>query len=176
MLFHAPTCKLVAKSYGRLVYNDYLLNPTHPAFAEVDPGLRDLDYEKSLSDRSVEKTFMGLTKKRFNERVRPSLEVATMCGNMYCASVYGGLVSLLSNVSFDPRRPKRVGIFSYGSGLASSMFSVKIVGDVTSMVEKLDLENRLNARLTVAPEVYDEVRDYPCLSETIFIHTVEVHF
>src|SRR5438034_137839 len=37
MLFHAPTCKLVAKSYGRLLYNDYLLNPTHPAFAEVDP-------------------------------------------------------------------------------------------------------------------------------------------
>src|SRR5437764_1320059 len=65
ILFHAPTCKLVQKSYARMLYNDYLANPSHPAFAEVAPELRDLDYEKSLSDKTVEKTFMGLTKKRF---------------------------------------------------------------------------------------------------------------
>jgi hydroxymethylglutaryl-CoA synthase len=37
ILFHAPTCKLVSKSYGRMLYNDFLVNPTHPAFAEVAP-------------------------------------------------------------------------------------------------------------------------------------------
>lgn len=160
MVFHSPTCKLVAKSYGRLLYNDFLANPALPAFNEVPAELRGLDYEKSLSDRNVEKTFMGLTKKRFNDRVNPSISVATLCGNMYCASVYGGLVSLLSNVKFNPAEPKRVGIFSYGSGLASSMFSVKIVGDVSKIAEKLDLHNRLEARRTVSPEVYDQVRTY----------------
>lgn len=157
VLFHAPTCKLVAKSYSRMLYNDYLANPDHPQFAEVAPEIRELDHDKSLTDKTLEKTFMGLSKKRFNDRVKPAIDVATNCGNMYCASVYGGLVSLLSNVSFDPAHPKRVGIFSYGSGLASSMFSVKIVGDVSDMVQKLDLQNRLSARRTVAPEVYDEV-------------------
>ena len=158
LLFHAPTCKLVSKSYSRMLYNDYLANPTHPAFAEVAPELRDMEYEKSLSDKTLEKTFMALSKKRFNDRVKPAIDVATNCGNMYCASVYGGLVSLLSNVAFDASQPaKRVGIFSYGSGLASSMFSVKIVGDVSEMATKLDLQNRLNARRVVAPEVYDEV-------------------
>ncbi|KAK2798166.1 hypothetical protein FQN51_007852 [Onygenales sp. PD_10] len=160
MVFHAPTCKLVAKSYARLLYNDYIADPAHPSFGEVPPELRDLEYEKSLSDKVVEKTFMGLTKKRFNERVQPSIEVPTMCGNMYCASVYGGLVSLLTNASFDPAQPKRIGIFSYGSGLASSMFSLKVVGDISNMVEKLDLKKRLAARRTVAPEVYDQM----CLS------------
>lgn len=157
ILFHAPTCKLVSKSYSRMLYNDYLTNPSHPDFAEVAPEIRDIDYDKSLTDKTLEKTFMGLSKKRFNDRVKPAIDVATNCGNMYCASVYGGLVSLLSNVSFDPAHPKRVGIFSYGSGLASSMFSVKIVGDISEMSKKLDLQNRLSARRTVAPEVYDEV-------------------
>ena len=156
-VFHAPTCKLVAKSYGRLLYNDFLANPDHPAFAEVGAELRNLDYDASLSDRTVEKTFMALTKKRFADRVQPSVQVPTMCGNMYCASVYGGLISLLSNASFDPAQPKRVGVFSYGSGLASSIFSLKIVGDVSDIVKKIDLQNRLDARRVVAPEVYDEV-------------------
>ncbi|KMU85042.1 hydroxymethylglutaryl-CoA synthase, variant [Coccidioides immitis H538.4] len=100
---------------------------------------------------------MALTKKRFTERVQPSIQVATMCGNMYCASVYGGLASLLCNGTFDPAKPKRVGIFSYGSGLASSMFSVKIVGDVSGIVQKLDLQKRIDARRVVPPEVYDEM-------------------
>ncbi|KAH8423817.1 hydroxymethylglutaryl-CoA synthase [Aspergillus melleus] len=157
ILYHAPTCKLVQKSFGRMLYNDYLANPSHPAFAEVAPELRDLSYDQSLTDKSVEKTFMGLTKKRYAERVRPGLDVATLCGNMYTATVYAGLASLISNVKFDPAEAKRVGIFSYGSGLAASMYSAKIVGDVSYMVEKLDLHNRLNGRTVLPPQAYDDM-------------------
>ena len=53
--------------------------------------------------------------------------------------------------------PKRIALFSYGSGLASSMFSAKIVGDVSEMVEKLDLKNRLEARTVLTPKAYDEM-------------------
>ena len=157
MAFHAPTCKLVSKSYARLLYNDFLADPTNPTFAEVGPELRDLDYKTSLTDKTVEKTFMGLTKKRYAERVQPAIQVATMCGNMYCGSVYGGIVGLISNVDSEKLMGKRIGVFSYGSGLASSMFSLKVVGDVTSIAEKLDLQHRLDTRRTVAPEIYDEV-------------------
>lgn len=157
VLFHAPTCKLVSKSYARMLYNDYIADPSHAAFADVPAELQHLDYESSLSNKLVEKTFMTQSKKRFNERVKPSIEVPTMCGNMYCASVYGGLVGLLSNAAFDPSHPKRVAIFSYGSGLASSMFSCKVVGDVSTIVEKLNLHNRLDARRTVAPQEYDDM-------------------
>jgi hydroxymethylglutaryl-CoA synthase len=157
MAFHAPTCKLVSKSYARLLYNDFLSDPSHPLFASVAPELRDLDYQASLTDKAVEKTFLGLAKKRFAERVQPSIQVPTMCGNMYCGSVYGGLVSLISNVAPKAWQGKRIGIFSYGSGLASSMFSMKVVGDTSKMCEKLDLQSRLDARSTVAPEIYDDV-------------------
>lgn len=158
MAFHAPTCKLVSKSYARLLYNDFLADPTHPLFKDVAPELRDIDYQNSLTDKNIEKTFLGLTKKKFAERVEPSIQVPTLCGNMYCGSVWGGLVSLIGNVAPKTLASKKIGVFSYGSGLASSMLSLKVVGDTSEMAEKLDLHARLEARKTVPPEVYEEVR------------------
>lgn len=157
MCFHAPTCKLVSKSYARLLYNDYLADPSNELFKEVPAELKDLSYEASITDKTVEKTFMGLAKKRFNQRVQPSIQVPTMCGNMYCASVYASLVSLISNVSSDDFQGKRVGIFSYGSGLAASLFSLKVRGSTEELRKNLDLQARLDARRVVAPEVYDEM-------------------
>ena len=157
MCFHAPTCKLVSKSYARLLYNDYLTNPENPIFAEVPADIKNLTYEQTISDKTVEKTFMALAKKRFNARVQPSIQVPTMCGNMYCGSVYGSLVSLLANVSSADLQGKRVGIFSYGSGLAASMFSLKVRGNTDELVKQVDLHTRLDSRRTVAPEVYDQM-------------------
>jgi hydroxymethylglutaryl-CoA synthase len=155
--FHAPTCKLVSKSYARLLYNDYLSDPTNPLFAEVPGEIKNLTYEASISDKSVEKTFMALGKKRYAQRVQPTIEVPTMCGNMYCASVYSSLCSLFMNVESEQLQGKRVGVFSYGSGLASSFFSLRIKGSTKEITEKMDIKNRLASRRTVEPAVYDEV-------------------
>ena len=157
MAFHAPNCKLVSKSYARLLYNDYLTNSSSPSFADVPAELRDMDYKKSLSDKAVEKTFMGLSKKRFNERVAPTTEAPTQCGNMYTASVYSALCSLLSTVDSATLQGKRIGIFSYGSGLAASLFSLKVTGPTDTMQKALNLKERLTARKTLTPEVFDAV-------------------
>jgi hydroxymethylglutaryl-CoA synthase len=157
MAFHAPTCKLVSKSYARLLYNDYLVNPSNPLFAEVPAELRDMDYATSVTDKTVEKTFMALAKKRFASRVQPSINVPTQCGNMYCGSVYGSLASILANVDSQTLQGKRIGLFSYGSGLASSMFSFKVKGSVENIAKQLDIPARLESRRVVAPEVYDEM-------------------
>ncbi|KAK3046493.1 3-hydroxy-3-methylglutaryl coenzyme A synthase [Extremus antarcticus] len=157
MCFHAPTCKLVSKSYARMLYNDYLTNPSNPLFADVPPEVKDISYDASISDKTIEKTFMGLAKKRFATRVQPSIQVPTQCGNMYCASVYGSLISLLCNISSEEMQGKRIGIFSYGSGLASSMFSLRVRGNTEVIQQKCDLQARLDGRRTVAPEVYDEM-------------------
>lgn len=172
MSFHAPTCKLVAKSYARLLYNDYLSDPSAPAFADVPAEVRDMEYTKSLTDKVIEKTFMGLTKKRFNERVQPSIEVPTMCGNMYCASVYGGLIGLLSTVDSSTLQGKRIGVFSYGSGLAASLFSLKVIGSTEHIQKALNLKERLAARRTVAPEVYDEVSTFLMLNHEMLWGTL----
>ncbi|GKT44130.1 hydroxymethylglutaryl-CoA synthase [Colletotrichum spaethianum] len=159
LAFHAPNCKLVAKSYARLLYHDYLADADSPVFAEVAPELRDMDYEKSLTDKVVEKTFMGLTKKKYQERVAPGAQVATLIGNMYCGSVWGGVASLLSYVDAATLNGKRVGVFSYGSGLAASFLSLRINGDVSPLSKALDIPARLEARRKLAPEAYEAMCD-----------------
>ncbi len=157
MTFHAPTCKLVAKSYARLLYNDFLANPEHAAFTEVPPELRDMPYEKSLTDKVVEKTFMALTKKRFQERVSGAIQVATNCGNMYCGSVWGGLASILAHTDPATLDGKRIGLFSYGSGMAASFCSFRVSGNTEQMQRTLDIPARLKARRPVPPASYDAV-------------------
>jgi len=167
LAFHSPTCKLVAKSYARLLYHDFLANPDSPVFAEVPPEVRDMDYKKSLTDKVVEKTFMGLTKKRFQERVSPGIQVATVCGNMYCASVWGGLASLISHVDSATLQGKRIGLFSYGSGLAASFCSFRVNGSTQKIADVLDIPNRLVARRAAPPEEFESVRNKnPTVSTT----------
>ena len=170
LAFHAPTCKLVQKSYARLLYHDYLTNADVPAFAEVAPELRDMDYEKSLTDKVVEKTFMGLTKKRFQERVNPAIQVATLCGNMYCASVWGGMVSLLSFVAPEALEGKRIGLFSYGSGLAATFLSFRVKGSTEAISKVLNIPARLESRRAVSPQTYDNVSWQFCLVVDVYMN------
>ena len=155
MAFHAPTCKTVQKSYARLLYNDFRADPKNPIFSEVPQELATLDITASRTDKSIEKTFQAIASKRYNARVAPSILAPTQCGNMYCASVYSSLCSLLAEVSASDLQGKRLALFSYGSGLASSFFSLKVNGDVSKMAKAVDLKSRLEKRSVVGPEVYD---------------------
>ncbi|KAJ5210979.1 Hydroxymethylglutaryl-CoA synthase [Penicillium cf. griseofulvum] len=154
-VFHAPYCKLVSKAYAQLLYDDLVTHPENPI---IGPGVVPSTVNKfSLQDKSLEKHFIGLSRERFLQRVQPSLTCPTMCGNMYTASVYSGLVSLLSNVPNDELLGKQIGVFSFGGGLASTLFSLRVTGDVQSLVQNLDLDTRLAQRERVSAEFYDEM-------------------
>lgn len=158
-VFHAPNCKLVAKAYARLLYNDFMAGPESSTFGPgaIPSMFRGLTDEASLADKSLEKLLIELSKERFTLRVQPSLTVPTMCGNMYTAAVWAGLISLLSNAPSGELLDKRIGVFSFGSGLASTLFSLRVAGDVQAIKQNIDLHTRLAARVRVSPEVYDEV-------------------
>ena len=158
MCFHSPTSKLVAKSFARLAYNDYRAFPNHEAFKELDPSLSRIDYEASFGDRRIEKQFMGVTAADFTRRVQPGMTVPNLCGNMYTASLYSALVSLISNSKPAELLGKTVGMFSYGSGLASTLFSVQIVGDTSEMRSALNLAQRLGDRVVIDPASFEKVR------------------
>ncbi|KAJ5520892.1 hypothetical protein N7463_001345 [Penicillium fimorum] len=154
-IFHAPNCKLVSKAYGRLLFNDLRTEPDH--FDDIPAAVREVEQTASLTDKEVEKICIGLTKERFSERVQPSITAPTQCGNMYTASVYSGLVSLLSNVPSKDLQNKRIGMFSYGSGLASTLFSFRVKGDTSGIAMQVGLNERLEARTAVSPEFYNEM-------------------
>ncbi|OIW22640.1 hydroxymethylglutaryl-CoA synthase [Coniochaeta ligniaria NRRL 30616] len=138
--FHTPNCKLVSKSYGRLLYNDYKLSSDQSAWQKVPSELRKLSYEESLKSKELEKLFVTLSKDRFKSRVKLCIAAPAQCGNMYTASLYCSLISLISNIDLENSVGKTIGMFSYGSGIASSLFALKITGDLTELACGLRLK------------------------------------
>lgn len=151
--FHVPTCKLVTKSYARLLYNDYRKDPK--SVEGVPEEIASVDYEASLTDRNVEKAFLGLAKDLSTKRMAPSLIASTNTGNIYTGSLYLSLASLLTYVPQEELAGKRISMFSYGSGLASAFFSVQVKGDISQLVSNLDLKASLDNRTKVSPNEYE---------------------
>lgn len=161
MLFHSPYCKLVQKSFARLAFIDFL-RLSKEQITKIHPELEKFHNAKladTYFDKNVEKAFMNLSKEDFNIKTHPSLFVSNLVGNMYTPSVYAGLVSLLINKSPEQLLGKKIGIFSYGSGLASSMYSITIPKNAESQLKTLIshlsyVKPQLDARKYVSPEEY----------------------
>jgi hydroxymethylglutaryl-CoA synthase len=75
-------------------------------------------------------------------------------GNIYTGSLYTGLLSLMLQSSI---AGKRVLMFSYGGGLMSSMFTIKIRDDLQDMRRVIDFESRLSRRIAITPQEYDRI-------------------
>ncbi|XP_077980833.1 hydroxymethylglutaryl-CoA synthase 1-like [Glandiceps talaboti] len=165
MLFHSPYCKLVQKSLARVMFNDFLQD-SNPDMAEGGKyagleSFRDLKLEETFFDRTLEKAFMTCSKAVFEEKTKPYLLIANQVGNMYTPSLYGGLVSFIAMNSVSELAGKRAALFSYGSGLASSLYSIRVSEDTTpgSALLKVaaslsDLKERLDSRKKIAPGAF----------------------
>lgn len=158
-IFHTPYCKLVQKSLARLYLNDFINSNSKE---EHYPGLeqyKDVQLADTYFDRDIEKVFMERSKIIFEKMTKPSLLLASRVGNMYTPSVYSGLASYLVSLPSEDLPGKKIGVFSYGSGLASSMYSIKIVdNELSIMIKNLQksLDN-LEKRVRVTPEKFTEV-------------------
>lgn len=165
LLFHTPFCKLVQKSVARVVFNDYLLAPEDKR-QTLYPGLEKFSNSTLTStyfDRDVEKTFMTKFADIFEKKTKKSLLLASQVGNMYTPSVYSGLVSLLVSETPENLIGKRIGLFSYGSGLAASMYSISVTSDIDvfkKFVLKLDyVLPMLNSREKLSPEQFSQLME-----------------
>ncbi|KAK1345329.1 hypothetical protein QTO34_014040 [Cnephaeus nilssonii] len=165
MIFHSPYCKLVQKSLARMMLNDFL-NDQNRDKNSIYGGLEafgDVKLEDTYFDRDVEKAFMKASSDLFNQKTKASLLVSNQNGNMYTSSVYGSLASVLAQYSPQQLAGKRIGVFSYGSGLAATLYSLKVTQDATpgSALDKItaslcDLKSRLDSRTCVAPAAFAE--------------------
>ncbi|CAB0031284.1 unnamed protein product [Trichogramma brassicae] len=166
VLFHSPYCKLVQKSFARLALVDFI-NSSKSKSIENHVDLQkfsNIALEDTYFDRDVEKAFMALSKEDFEKKTKPSLFIANQVGNMYTPSVYSGLISLLIDKPIEELAGNKIGVFSYGSGLASSMYSITVTSDLSqdSQLRKLVtnlsyVKTQLEARQQVHPEEYTKV-------------------
>lgn len=127
------------------MYNDYLSNPSAERFSSVPAHILDLERSSTLLNKEVEKTFVGLSSADFKAKVGPSTLTSRKLGNMYSASLYGALASLLDTAEPSALQGKRIAMYSYGSGLAASFFSIAVKGDTTEIHDRLKLKEQLEA-------------------------------
>lgn len=168
MLFHSPYCKLVQKSLSRICFNDFL-NATPEEREKQFAGLAEFSnhkLEETYFDRDVEKAFMKYSEPLFDEKTKPSLHIARNVGNMYTPSLYGGLLSYLISKSPEQLIGKKFALFSYGSGLASTMYSINICNDMSagSKLAKLisslhDTVSYLDKRECVEPKIFSDIME-----------------
>jgi len=159
-LFHTPYAKLIQKSWARLYYLDFLNNKASKQFRDSalhQEALSSLDPVTSYSHRDLMKVLQDETKQSFAAKVAPSLLLTSELGNSYCGSLYCGLQSLIAHMHQQKEKDKRLLMFSYGSGLAASMFSLSVKGDVGSIAQRADIVRRLKQRKEVSPQEFEEI-------------------
>ena len=88
---------------------------------------------------------------------RDSLLLCKYLGNLYTASVYGSLASIISCGAFENDKMNNILVFSYGSGLISCMFQLKLVDSraLELFKRKLNLQERLKLRTKCSIDQYD---------------------
>ena len=186
VVLHAPYNKLTQKGYARLYWNDYRIAAAASDTASVPASSSPLSQYASLSldasygDVALEKQLLSLSRDSYSSKVSPATLLPQHIGNMYTASLYAGLASLLYSQA-DALVGKRILCFSYGSGLASSIFSLHVPDSITArqqtaqllgdgvqagescevapllrrLRDVMALEKRLSARVQKTPEEFN---------------------
>ena len=136
-IFHTPYCKLIKKSIAYLVFKS------------------EMPENNSTYNKIIEKKFIKKSENIFLKTDR-SLILSKQLGNTYTASLWLCLVSLINN-SDDNLLNKNIIGFSYGSGMTSTMFGMKVIDSVKYMKQNINLESRLLKRLQCNVDYFHNV-------------------
>lgn len=142
------------------------------AFREYEKRVADVDYESTFHYLAFHTPFGGMVKGAhrtnmrkfkkakpdyieadFQKRVAPSLEYCQRVGNIMGGTVLLALASAIDNGNFET--PKRVGVFSYGSGCCSEFFSGVATAQSQEKLRPFNLAQHLNDRRMLDMETYE---------------------
>lgn len=93
----------------------------------------------------------------FTARVAPSLRYCSEVGNTYSAALYLALCSLVDHV--EPAAPKRLGMFSYGSGCASEFYSAVLTSAAGERLARRAIAAAIADRYPLTIEQYESISD-----------------
>lgn len=171
--FHSPFAKMVEKAFIQLVSYDLHLNNKIIAegadnsssksiskyYPINNPQIKDLLDLFSKRDKNfkLDPKLVTQIKNAFDKVIKtalnPSLFLGKNLGNLYTGSLYAGLLSLILDSKVDLAN-KRLLLFSYGSGCAASLFSLKVNSDAYIKIRHTNpdtLENLNNKRIKKSP-------------------------
>ncbi|KAJ6231541.1 3-hydroxy-3-methylglutaryl coenzyme a synthase [Anaeramoeba flamelloides] len=155
VLFHSPFNKMVVKSWARLNYLEWYDNDLD--IEGIQEELRKKPKSQTRTDRSVENIFRKVSNQTYKKKIEKSNYICAQCGNLYTGALYGALISLIIDQK-EKITGKRILMFSYGSGIASSMFLLKVRKCPTKIIESCSkIPERLESRTKINPETYSEI-------------------
>ncbi|KAH9589991.1 Hydroxymethylglutaryl-CoA synthase, mitochondrial [Schistosoma haematobium] len=126
---------LSSSKAGQLCHNNHQMTSKSEYFDQIDPSIFNAlkDYrlldDKHIPDHQLDTICLKATESLYRRKVDPGLMFVKNIGNMYTASLYACLVSLLLNTSKAELLGRRILMYSYGSGMASAMYSILIHPD-----------------------------------------------
>jgi hydroxymethylglutaryl-CoA synthase len=126
----------------------------------IESILADTEFMKA--DEKFRRAFMQTSfyNEVFEKKMASSLEASTIIGNLYTASMYMGLRSLLE---FEYRKgtdleSKRVGFGSYGSGSSAMVFTGVIQSEYKEIVGGMNLDEEIGPRKKISIDEYERLR------------------
>ncbi|CAL5013920.1 unnamed protein product [Urochloa decumbens] len=120
----------------------------------------NLTSQESYQSRDLEKASQQVAKHFYDIKVQPSTLLPKQIGNMYTASLYAALASLIYN-KHNSLAGQRVIMFSYGNGLTSTLFSLRLHEgqhplSLANVASVLDVTAKLESRHVTSPEKFVE--------------------
>ena len=169
--FHCPYSKLVEKAFYQLkcfeIYYNYINNNTdiYKYIKNIEKEIIKQIIEKEGKFWKISKNIQDKIKKvfynDFKELIEPGLFLCKQLGNLYTGSIFGFLLSLLLNLSTKKQSliGSRIFLFSYGSGLASTLLVLDIDNEKYKRIisNNKDIFVNLNERKKISPFLYESI-------------------
>ena len=149
--FHCPFTKQVRKAFLALFFNELKTNSQFAKEFNLSPKNYDkvLQLSKkgvSFYNREIQKLIKPLFKKEIDKRLEDGLILPTVVGNIYTGSLYLSLISIFfaNRNNLINLKNKKIMLYSYGSGLTSSLLNLEITNsDLSNLVDFNRIENEL---------------------------------
>lgn len=91
----------------------------------------------------------------FQQRVTPGMTYCQRVANIMGATAALALASTIEHGDFE--QPRRVGVFSYGSGCCSEFFSGVVRREGQELLRRMGIKQRLDRRTELTMEEYDQL-------------------
>ncbi|KAA1246064.1 hydroxymethylglutaryl-CoA synthase family protein [Aquimarina sp. RZ0] len=152
LLSYLDCCENAFKEYQkRVIEADYLSSFDYLSFHTPFGGMVKGAHRTNM--RKFKKASPHQIEADFQKRVLPSLNYCQKVGNIMGATTHLALASTIDNGDFDT--PKRIGVFSYGSGCCSEFYSGIVTSKSQEKLRQFELDKHLNDRYILSIEEYE---------------------
>ena len=166
--FHCPFTKQVRKAYLALMFNELKNNDKFVNEFNIDKSqqqelIKLSQQNVSFYNRKIQNIVKPLFRKQVKDKLESGLLLPTMIGNIYTGSLYLSLISIffVHRNKLNTLRNKKIMLYSYGSGLASSILQLSIADcDLNTLIDAKQIQNELKLVNIVSCSQYFQIQRY----------------